>query len=415
MTSALPRRNQPPSTATTTNQKPIKRDQPVCLKLVIRLLPPLLSKDEFLKQLGQFYPATKIDRDYYVQGHLPDNPYEKQTYSRAYILFKVDTDVQEFVLLVSGKPFFEPGSTEPFTPLIEKCLNNRIPGEHAPTEPSSIENDEAYKQFLVFLEGNGGTEYNFVEVLNKLRIEKKRSRKALRDAHKGKEEDDVSKAKQIAKKKAKKEKRKEIKRMAKSESDPSSKAKQEGKAGEEKPLKKHNKKTTTASKVENVKQDNSDDKTKKPKGKESKSDTGKVKNPAQVPATDDSLTSSKKSSKKKRSKKGGSKTTETKNESDVRSESQQNTEKSEKSEKAEVTDKESSVAPSKPLKKRQTASKVDTSNSKATGPGEAISKTRDTESTQDNALEKTPKKRKPRHRKKSDKGGTKQSEPKDQA
>ena len=183
MTTLISRLSRTPTAPTTTSQKVSKREQPLCLKLVVRLLPPLLTKDEFFKQLSDYYPDNKIIGDYYVQGHLPENPYEQQTYSRAYVLFKVHDDVQEFVLLVSGKPFFEPGAEDPFTPLVEKSLINRLPGKASvKRSESKIENQETYKRFLAFLEGkNGATEYSFLEVLKDVRKEKRRKHKALVD------------------------------------------------------------------------------------------------------------------------------------------------------------------------------------------------------------------------------------------
>jgi regulator of nonsense transcripts 3 len=248
MTTLISRLSRTPTTLTSTSQKVSTREQPLCLKLVVRLLPPLLTKDEFFKQVSEFYPDNKIIGDYYVQGHLPENPYEQQTYSRAYVLFKVHDDVQEFVLLVSGKPFFEPDAEDPFTPLIEKSLINRLPGK-APVSKKSeskIENQETYKRFLAFLEGkNGATEYSFLEVLKDVRKEKRRKHKALVDVStsdrkstkKGKEEkgkhvEDESKtlsSKKISKKdgkervknKNKENKRKENKNKSKDQKDES--------------------------------------------------------------------------------------------------------------------------------------------------------------------------------------------------
>lgn len=243
MTTLMSRLSRTPTTLTTTSQKVSTREQPLCLKLVVRLLPPLLTKDEFFKQLSEFYPDNKIIGDYYVQGHLPENPYEQQTYSRAYVLFKVHDDVQEFVLLVSGKPFFEPDAEDPFTPLIEKSLSNRLPGK-APVSKKSeskIENQETYKRFLAFLEGkNGATEYSFLEVLKDVRKEKRRKHKALVDVstsdrkstkkgkvEKGKHVEDESKtlsSKKISKKDGKervKNKNKENKNKSKDQKDES--------------------------------------------------------------------------------------------------------------------------------------------------------------------------------------------------
>ncbi|KAG7666225.1 uncharacterized protein J8A68_000247 [[Candida] subhashii] len=167
MASITPRRNPPKGRKhpfETSSGKPssassnIKRN--INLKLTIRLLPPSLTESEFLNQLATYYPhhATKIAHSYYIRGSYPLKPFEIPVYSRAYISFNSENDVNEFQNLLRGKSFFDE-TNDLMIPIIEKSIYHKMI-DSKKGRPSSvttkgvkggIENNDIYLKFLAYL------------------------------------------------------------------------------------------------------------------------------------------------------------------------------------------------------------------------------------------------------------------------
>ena len=169
------------------------------LKLTVRLLPQTLTKDQFIEQLNDYTDLLKdgsIIDDYYVQGCYPTKPYEKPTYSRAYLLFKNQTSLDLFMKEINGKSFIELETNDSLIPAIGKSLYNKMPIERPyNTSPSKkFEDDEFYKEFLSQLEANTNGSFDIVSINKKLKKRNKDKKKKEKDPKK--KEDKKNKAKE---------------------------------------------------------------------------------------------------------------------------------------------------------------------------------------------------------------------------
>lgn len=153
----------------------------VNLKINIRLLPPNLTEDLFYEQLSNYTTALKdgsITEKYYVKGSYPEKPYERPIYSRAYLLFKNQNTMAQFVKELTNRPFIEPQSNDSMIPMIGNALYHRMPGPSqtpAKIAENALENDDIYKEFLLFLDGKVA-DFNVIKATRKTK-KKKRDRK----------------------------------------------------------------------------------------------------------------------------------------------------------------------------------------------------------------------------------------------
>lgn len=248
------------------------------LKLTLRLLPPNLTKEQFIEQLDSHTTLSKdgsIVDSYYVQGCYPSKPFEKPTYSRAYLLFNNQLTLDQFMRDLSGKSFIEPETNDSLKPAIGKSLYNKMP----PSKPNTnsvtskkYEDDEFYKEFLSLLESNKADTFDLALISKKL---KKKSRdKKKKDKEPKKKEDKKGKLKE------------ENKRLAKTKQNKTTKATEEsGETTKVLKSKSRNKKKKTEG--ENVKEKakpktstKKDPATKAPSKQNSKQqDNSKTKNP----------------------------------------------------------------------------------------------------------------------------------------
>lgn len=170
------------------------------LKLTIRLLPPTLTKDQFKEQLSNYTTMLKdgsICDHYYVQGCYPTKPYEKPTYSRAYLLFKNQLSLDQFMKEINGKSFIELETKDSLIPAIGKSLYNKMPIERShntTTMSKKYEDDEFYKEFLSLLEANKTESFDIVTINKKLK--KKNKDKKKKEKEPKKKEDNKAKAKE---------------------------------------------------------------------------------------------------------------------------------------------------------------------------------------------------------------------------
>ena len=170
------------------------------LKLTVRLLAPTLTKDQFLEQLNNYSASLKdgsIIDDYYVQGCYPTKPYEKPTYSRAYLLFKNQASLDQFMKEINGKSFIELETNDSLIPAIGKSLYNKMPIErqnNTATPSKKFEDDEFYKEFLSQLEANKSESFDIISINKKLKKRNKDKKKKEKDPKK--KEDKKGKAKE---------------------------------------------------------------------------------------------------------------------------------------------------------------------------------------------------------------------------
>lgn len=170
------------------------------LKLTVRLLPPTLTKDQFKEQLANYTTLLKdgsICDYYYVQGCYPTKPYEKPTYSRAYLLFKNQVSLDQFMKEINGKSFIELETNDSLIPAIGKSLYNKMPIERLNNTASTskkYEDDEFYKEFISLLEANKSESFDIVTINKKLKKKNKDKKKKEKDPKK--KEDKKTKAKE---------------------------------------------------------------------------------------------------------------------------------------------------------------------------------------------------------------------------
>lgn len=92
----------------------VKYDDPD-LKVIIRLLPPNLTEEDFVKQIpSQYNPATSPSIDpvrlFYQKGHPSDKPFEEPTFSRAYLRFQTKEAANIFRAEMQHVVFNDPNS-----------------------------------------------------------------------------------------------------------------------------------------------------------------------------------------------------------------------------------------------------------------------------------------------------------------
>lgn len=177
------------------------------LKLTLRLLPPCLTEEEFHKQLSNHYSDT-YEEMYYVKGNLPATPYEPPIYSRAYISFRNQQKVDQFLTQVKGKTFV--GVNENSIPVMEKSIYSKMPGQIIDFESAvSIENDPIFKYFEQFANGEL-KDFNLILIKKDMKKKKKKmvlkkaekasKKKKLKEAVKVKEGDGGTRQKETPKK-----------------------------------------------------------------------------------------------------------------------------------------------------------------------------------------------------------------------
>lgn len=128
------------------------------LKIEVRLLPPNLTEDDFYNQLSKVW-IKPITSKYYVQGKYPDNAYESPQYSRAYLFFKTELLLNEFISILKGKAFQESDTKDNLVPIIERSLFGEMPGAKGEElKLFSLDNNVYFKRFIDYLEkGNSSS------------------------------------------------------------------------------------------------------------------------------------------------------------------------------------------------------------------------------------------------------------------
>lgn len=178
------------SLASQRNQQEARaNDDLINIKLNIRLLPPNLTDEDFIRQLSSYTPLIKdksiITSYYYVEGSYPSKPFEEPSYSRAYLTIKNQTYLNRFLKDIDGKSFVEPNTNDSFVPQTSKALFNKMPTvkkqqvQDPKQENHSIEDDPYFKAFLEFLKDKK-LSFDVMEVIKDAKKKDEKERKSKR-------------------------------------------------------------------------------------------------------------------------------------------------------------------------------------------------------------------------------------------
>lgn len=121
------------------------------LKLVIRHLPPHLPEKIFHTSIADWHKA--IDLFYYVPGKLATNKEETDRFSRAYVKFRKQEDLNDFVKRFQGHQYVSSANRE-YRAIVELALYQKIAKPLSPTSKArdplagTIEQDPEYLAFV---------------------------------------------------------------------------------------------------------------------------------------------------------------------------------------------------------------------------------------------------------------------------
>ena len=153
------------------------------LKICIRLLPPSLTEEEFIRQLGNyssFFTEKTTEPFYYVKGAEQKKPFERPEYSRAYLLFKSQLQLDQFANDLRGKPFREPGTNDNMIPDIGAAIFNGMPSTRQKTrrisQLANIQKNAYFKEFLSHLQNGDLASFDLNSFNRKLREQKREQR-----------------------------------------------------------------------------------------------------------------------------------------------------------------------------------------------------------------------------------------------
>lgn len=133
------------------NLAPPKEDNAPPLKLVIRHLPPHLPEEVFLQSVAQWQKS--FDKCNYVLGKLATKRDESDQFSRAYIKFKRQNDLQTFIKAYQGHLFVS-SSNQHYRALIDLALFQKMAQLQSATAKAkdplagTIEQDADYLEFV---------------------------------------------------------------------------------------------------------------------------------------------------------------------------------------------------------------------------------------------------------------------------
>ncbi|CDK24418.1 unnamed protein product [Kuraishia capsulata CBS 1993] len=88
-----------------TEQLDIHQEKHQALKLIVRLLPPLLTAEEFFNQVSSVLQPSWMKANYYVRGYYPSDTFKQPMHSRCYILFDSEEHLRCFVKETRSIPF----------------------------------------------------------------------------------------------------------------------------------------------------------------------------------------------------------------------------------------------------------------------------------------------------------------------
>lgn len=150
------------------------------LKICIRHLPPSLTEEEFIRQLGNyssFFTEKTTEAFYYVKGTEQKKPFERPEYSRAYLLFKSQLQLDQFIKDLKGKPFKDLGTNDSIIPDVGAAIFNGMPSvklKAIRSNPSAnIQNNVCFKEFLSRLQNGDLASFDLNSFNRRLREQKR--------------------------------------------------------------------------------------------------------------------------------------------------------------------------------------------------------------------------------------------------
>lgn len=150
-----------------------RKNEPQGFKLVLRLLPPNLTEEEFFKTFPGDFKQNMVNYGimdhYYVQGHYSTKIFDDPTYSRGYFIFDTIEKLKQFGLNAQQLTFVDDKDNatkahikiSPYVKKITPTANGRASKRAV---EATIEDDDVYKLFLKSLKiksESENSEYKF--------------------------------------------------------------------------------------------------------------------------------------------------------------------------------------------------------------------------------------------------------------
>lgn len=131
------------------------------VRLVVRLLPPGLTQEQFEAQITQYTTQWHlVNNYYYVTGAYPEKPYELPTYSRAYFVVPDAEIATKIQAELRAKAFSDGELNGASVPIIGKALYENKEYAAVPRailkerkKKKTIEQLAQFQQFVAFLDG----------------------------------------------------------------------------------------------------------------------------------------------------------------------------------------------------------------------------------------------------------------------
>lgn len=136
--------NSSQETTSENGKKKIKEEKPPS-KIVVRRLPPTMTKDQFLEQVS---PLPEVDYMYYVQGDVNNNT---NPFSRAYLNFVHQEDLFSFSRTFDNYVFLDAKGQE-FPAIVEFAMFQRVPKQRTKKKDPLIGTIESDPSFITFKE-----------------------------------------------------------------------------------------------------------------------------------------------------------------------------------------------------------------------------------------------------------------------
>lgn len=152
-----------------------KKDEIVGVKLVLRLLPPNLTKEQFtatLESVMANYTQNHVLDWYYVQGHYSSKFYAEPVYSRCYFVFETMDNLKDFVAKVRPIKFIDDKDNATcavikISPHVKKLTNSsKKPARSSQALEGTLEEDDLFQTFMKSLKllEEKNSEYSFANI-----------------------------------------------------------------------------------------------------------------------------------------------------------------------------------------------------------------------------------------------------------
>lgn len=152
-----------------------KKDEIVGVKLVLRLLPPNLTKEQFtatLEPVMANFAQNHVVDWYYVQGHYSSKFYAEPVYSRCYFVFETMEHLKDFVAKVRPIKFVDDKDNTTravikVSPHVKKLtISSKKPARSSQALEGTLEEDDLFQTFMKSLKllEEKNSEYSFANI-----------------------------------------------------------------------------------------------------------------------------------------------------------------------------------------------------------------------------------------------------------